>query len=194
MSRQLPARPNLEHLKKQAKDLLEQLHRTNPAAQLADAQHAIAIEYGFASWPKLKVHIESQRLQARAASPLDGRWTADPTRSKQHPANPWRTATILIEVAGDDVRITDDVVDASGREERHVNTIRADGVEHLADAGNGYSLVARWRDEHTLETLGKKDGEVVGSATYQVSEDGRTLTISAEQQLIVLHRSDDTGV
>jgi hypothetical protein len=42
MSRQLPPRPNLEHLKKQAKDLLDELKRTNSHAQLADALHAVA--------------------------------------------------------------------------------------------------------------------------------------------------------
>jgi len=62
MSRELPEKPNLEHLKKQAKDLLRQLQPDNPAAEspkLADAQHLIAREYGFASWAKLKEHVES---------------------------------------------------------------------------------------------------------------------------------------
>ena len=42
MSRNLPAQPNLEHLKNQAKVHLDELRTTNPAAQLADALHAIA--------------------------------------------------------------------------------------------------------------------------------------------------------
>jgi hypothetical protein len=46
MSRQLPPRPNLEYLRKEAKDLLEVLQRQDPSAQLADAQHALAREYG----------------------------------------------------------------------------------------------------------------------------------------------------
>jgi ankyrin repeat protein len=54
-SRQLPDRPNLRHLKDQAKDLLE----TGAAATLSDAQFTIARLYGFASWPKLKAHIDS---------------------------------------------------------------------------------------------------------------------------------------
>lgn len=58
MSRRLPAHPNLEHLKKQAKDLLADLRRQNPAAKLADAQQAVAREYGFATWPQLKSHVE----------------------------------------------------------------------------------------------------------------------------------------
>jgi hypothetical protein len=59
MSRSLPPHANLDHLKKQAKDLLPELQRRNPGAKLADAQHAIAREYGSASWPKLKAHVES---------------------------------------------------------------------------------------------------------------------------------------
>ena len=77
MSRNLPARPNLEFLKKEAKSLLDVLLQRDPAAQLADAQHALARDYGFASWPKLKAHVESlvgaggARIRSRGAgSPM----------------------------------------------------------------------------------------------------------------------------
>jgi hypothetical protein len=53
--RPLPDRPNLRHLKDQAKDLL----KTGAADSLADAQFQIARLYGFASWPKLKAHVDS---------------------------------------------------------------------------------------------------------------------------------------
>ena len=53
--RPLPDRPNLRHLKGQAKDLL----KTGAAASIADAQFKVARLYGFASWPKLKAHAES---------------------------------------------------------------------------------------------------------------------------------------
>jgi len=52
---QLPDRPNLRHLRDQAKDLV----RSGAAPTLADAQFLIAREYGFPSWPKLKEHVES---------------------------------------------------------------------------------------------------------------------------------------
>lgn len=55
VSRPLPARPNLRHLRDQAKDLL----KTGEAGSIADAQFLIARLYGFASWPKLKAHIDS---------------------------------------------------------------------------------------------------------------------------------------
>src|SRR2546430_7142560 len=87
MSKSLPSRPNLEQLKNQAKDLLksqesadaeslQRIQANHPdysnipedkirAAKfsLSDAQLVIAREYGFASWPKLKEHVESLLLE-----------------------------------------------------------------------------------------------------------------------------------
>lgn len=70
---ELPERPSLAQLHKQAKDLLRQHRAADPAAiarfdaifrparvpVLADAQFLIAREYGFETWAKLKHHIES---------------------------------------------------------------------------------------------------------------------------------------
>jgi hypothetical protein len=53
--RLLPDRPNLRHLKDQAKDLL----KTGVARSLAEAQFQTARLYGFASWQKLKAHVDS---------------------------------------------------------------------------------------------------------------------------------------
>jgi hypothetical protein len=53
--RPLPERPNLRHLKDQAKDL----RKSGGAKSLAEAQFKIARLYGFASWPKLKAHVDS---------------------------------------------------------------------------------------------------------------------------------------
>jgi ankyrin repeat protein len=54
----LPDRPSLEHLRKQAKDLLREERARNPAATLAKAQLAIARKYGLPSWPKLVHQVE----------------------------------------------------------------------------------------------------------------------------------------
>jgi ankyrin repeat protein len=53
--RALPDRPNLRHLKDQAKDLV----RAGIATSLTDAQFTIARRYGFPSWPTLKAYVES---------------------------------------------------------------------------------------------------------------------------------------
>ncbi|MGC2399649.1 MAG: ankyrin repeat domain-containing protein [Acidobacteriaceae bacterium] len=73
--RELPARPDLEHLKKQAKLLQHEALEASAAAierfrqaqvtyssgapKLADAQHVIAREYGFDNWTKLKIHVSA---------------------------------------------------------------------------------------------------------------------------------------
>ena len=53
--RPLPDRPNLRHLRDQAKDLV----KAGTANSVTDAQFTIARLYGFASWPKLKAYVES---------------------------------------------------------------------------------------------------------------------------------------
>ncbi|HEX3746946.1 MAG TPA: ankyrin repeat domain-containing protein [Bryobacteraceae bacterium] len=58
MSRQLPENPNIEFLKKEAKEL----RRSLPQTKLVDAQHALAKEYGFSTWAKLKAHVEALSL------------------------------------------------------------------------------------------------------------------------------------
>lgn len=63
--RRLPARPSLEQLRKQAREHLAALRATDPSANLAAAQHALAGEYGFASWPKLVHHVESMQPAGR---------------------------------------------------------------------------------------------------------------------------------
>ncbi|MGH9612750.1 MAG: ankyrin repeat domain-containing protein, partial [Bryobacteraceae bacterium] len=83
MSRDLPKQPNLEHLKKQAKELLRNFQQGDSAAverlrssvsvapatqpKLADALHAIAREYGFATWAKLKSRVEALGLSPAEA-------------------------------------------------------------------------------------------------------------------------------
>jgi ankyrin repeat protein len=77
--RTLPARPDLEQQKKQAKELLAAFRRRDPEAQarvraelpdkkrivLTDAQCVVAREYGFPSWPELKKHIEARGAEKR---------------------------------------------------------------------------------------------------------------------------------
>ena len=91
MAKKLPARPNLDHLRRQAKALLAALDACDPtgvatirehlpsaqkltAAQilaskfrLAEAQAAIARSTGFAGWPHLARHVEQLRA-------LEGTW------------------------------------------------------------------------------------------------------------------------
>lgn len=61
--RPLPPRPSLEYERKQAKARFREMRLTDPTAKLADAQFAIAREYGFTSWPRLVRYFESLARQ-----------------------------------------------------------------------------------------------------------------------------------
>jgi uncharacterized protein len=69
----LPARPDLDQLRHQAKDLLHAAQRGDPDATarigtvsrqliLSSAQLALAREYGFASWARLKLEVERRDI------------------------------------------------------------------------------------------------------------------------------------
>jgi ankyrin repeat protein len=66
-ARQLPEDPDLRHLKDQARDLL----KAGQAESLARAQFRIARRYGFASWPRLKAHVESLQLVGQLKLAID---------------------------------------------------------------------------------------------------------------------------
>ncbi|MGY2492709.1 hypothetical protein [Cupriavidus sp. CP313] len=94
----LPAQANLDHLKKQAKDLLR-LYRTGDAGAIArftqylpavanrthmevrvpdlrlhDAQSCLAREYGFTSWADLSAFVEANTFARREQGALIRRW------------------------------------------------------------------------------------------------------------------------
>jgi ankyrin repeat protein len=54
----LPAAPSLEQLRKQAKELVRDRRGRGEPLRLSEAQLALAREYGFASWPRLKAYVE----------------------------------------------------------------------------------------------------------------------------------------
>ena len=103
MKKSLPARPNLEHLRSQARQLLARLRDGDAAAaqtfidhlpaakrmtpaqvrrsglRLADAQSAIARQSGFAAWPGFARHVEQLRA-------WEGEWPGGLLRFTRGPA------------------------------------------------------------------------------------------------------------
>ncbi|MFF0269529.1 hypothetical protein [Kribbella sp. NPDC004536] len=63
----LPDRPSIEFLRKEAKDLLGVLRESRAETSLAEAQRALAAEYGERDWPALKAEVERRVAEAPAA-------------------------------------------------------------------------------------------------------------------------------
>ncbi|HEY4215186.1 MAG TPA: ankyrin repeat domain-containing protein [Steroidobacteraceae bacterium] len=71
MSTALPPRPNLDWLRKTARQQLKAARLTQPDATLSDVQFELARKYGFSSWRSLKAHVdETHRLSSTAAEPV----------------------------------------------------------------------------------------------------------------------------
>lgn len=121
MAKALPARPNLDHLRRQAKALLagldagdakaiQTLSRHLPATKgmnaqkirdagfrLADAQSAVARMTGFAGWPHLARHVEQLRS-------LEGTWVFERLEIDGAPVPPGAMAQSRILIDGDRFR------------------------------------------------------------------------------------------
>jgi hypothetical protein len=104
------------------------------------------------------------------------------SRSRLHPLNQLQSASLGFDVAGDTVTIDYVMVDASGRTDRAVNSLVADGNAHASTNREGYVLRTRWLGPRGLEAVVSKDGEIEGRVEYVVSPDGDTLTLSARRR------------
>jgi hypothetical protein len=149
----LPPKANLDHLKKQAKDLLR-LYRNGDATALArfaqhlpaaarhtpdeiatlelrlhDAQSCIAREYGFVSWADLALYVETSVLAHREQTALIRRWLAlaygsDVTGTYYAPRP--RVAVHLLQEHRDLLASDPHVACATGQLDVVVQTIAAD--------------------------------------------------------------------
>ncbi len=78
--RSLPPRPDLRHLRDEAK----RRRKAGEFPSLALAQLALAREHGFRSWPRLKFHVEARTLDVseRAAALIASATSADVRRAR----------------------------------------------------------------------------------------------------------------
>jgi Family of unknown function (DUF5990)/Domain of unknown function (DUF5655) len=116
---QLPDRPNLDQLRRQARELLRaavggdasalrRLQSVSQRVTLSAAQLAIAREYGFASWPRLRAEVERSRQAALAAPPPEPAARPEPPAPAEPPVESWQRmrdqcAQILLARTGEDV-------------------------------------------------------------------------------------------
>jgi hypothetical protein len=109
-------------------------------------------------------------------NPLVGKWKANLSKSQRDPNHQFQSLALRIEISDDALLLTFTGVSMSGKEESGTQKIHPDGKERpIADA-HGIVEVSRWVGSHTLESVAKKDGTVIGAGRYEVSSDGKTLT------------------
>lgn len=89
-------------------------------------------------------------------------------------------------------------LNASGRQEQGGQSFHADGQEHAVPEAPDVVAISTL-EPRAFHSIGKKDGVVIGRATYEVSEDGQMLTATVSgvdasgkgfDQVIVFDRED----
>jgi len=127
---------------------------------------------------------------------LIGTWIANIEKSSRHENHRFANATMHFAIAHDEVRLSYEGVNASGQLERSEQVLRADGLPHDHPLAPGI-IVTNSLGTRGFESRATKDGEMVGHGSYDVSEDGHTMTATvagidrsgkAFQQVIVFDR------
>lgn len=109
-------------------------------------------------------------------NPLSGAWQANISKSTRHPNHLFKSIALRFEVSEDVVSMTFNGVNMSDVEETGTFKFHPDGKEHPVPGAPGVVELSRWAGPRILETVAKQDGKVVGHSSYEVSEDGKTLT------------------
>jgi hypothetical protein len=111
-----------------------------------------------------------------ADSPQMGTWKLNEAKSKLSPGFPKNTS-VVVEAAGDQVKVTVDGVDGDGKPTHNEWTGKFDGKDYPV-TGDPSSDARSYKkvDDRTLGLTVKKDGKATMSGQIVVSADGKTRT------------------
>lgn len=86
MTKSLPSRPDIDWLRKTAKERLAEMRARNPSAKLYQAQLELARDYGFPSWRALAAHVDAHSLDSEILrATIEGRAKDLAALLDQHP-------------------------------------------------------------------------------------------------------------
>jgi hypothetical protein len=121
-------------------------------------------------------------LALYAADPNLGTWKLNESKSKLA-ASGAKNTTVVYAAAGDNVKISVDGVDGSGKTFHSEWTGKYDGKDYPV-TGDGASDTRAYTkvDGNTLTFVGKKAGKIVFSGKVVVAADGKSRTVTSEGQ------------
>ena len=110
-----------------------------------------------------------------------GTWKLNEAKSKISPGAPKNTM-VVIEAAGDSMKVTVDGVGADGKSAHNEWTGKFDGKDY-AITGDPASDMRAYKpvDDHTLALTEKKGGKTTNTGRVVVSADGKIRTVTASR-------------
>ena len=119
-------------------------------------------------------------LVCYAADVQLGTWKLNEAKSKVT-AGGQRNTTVIMEAAGDSVKVIAEGVDGNGKPSRNEWTGKYDGKDYPV-TGDPTSDMRSYKqvDDHTLAVVVKKSGKTTLTGNIVVSADGKTRTLTIE--------------
>ena len=117
-------------------------------------------------------------VAALAADANVGTWKLNSAKSKFAPGTP-KNDTVMVEVAGDNLKITVDGTDGASKPAHNMWTGKFDGKDYPvtgdpASDMRSYTVV----NDHTWTLAQKKGGKVMATGRIVVSPDGKSRTVT----------------
>jgi hypothetical protein len=112
-----------------------------------------------------------------AQSPQMGTWKMNEAKSKI-PAGYMKNSTVVYTMDGDNIKVTTDGIDGTGKPFQTTWTGKFDGKDYpLTGDPTADSRMYTQANDHTLILTNKKGDKVVATGTITVSADGKTRTL-----------------
>jgi hypothetical protein len=119
----------------------------------------------------------------QAAHLFFGHWVLDPTQSQYQMSQPPATGSYGIEPDGDALKFTMDWTDAAGKAFHMIYHATPDGNDQpYTDNPAVDAICCVLVDDNTLDTISKKDGQVLAVGRRALSPDGQTMTVTQSGQ------------
>jgi hypothetical protein len=114
---------------------------------------------------------------AQAADHQVGTWKLDVAKSKYSPGPPPKEGTLKIEAQADGLKFTIDGINAEGKTIHIEFSPKYDGTDSpMTGNPNADTVSLKKINDHTIETVAKKDGKPTMTTRSVVSKDGKTRT------------------
>jgi hypothetical protein len=120
----------------------------------------------------------------QAADQFTGTWTLNVAKSKYSPGMPPKSQTTKLETLKDGIREIVDRVNADGKKTHWDFTAKFDGKDYEERGPNVApdSMSSGKRvNPHTLDVTDKVKGQVMDHTKFEVSPDGKTLTLTIHE-------------
>lgn len=219
--RTLPDKPHPDYLRQEAKHLLAALRERDASTRLAEAQRAIAEQYGFRTWPDLKAEVDRRRSSSGPADPgladkiaeifglgrptgpmtpigyafMGRRWRLDTERGR------WLTGPVFDWIGPEQAALAVELRQAARAAGVHAPepVPTADG-DHVARVDGSNWRVDRWQDygPEVLEPVRRSVARSVGRTLAILHRVGpptdRTITPGAGGHLTYRHPARSSGL